>query len=78
VIRNNDDSGEFLLSQKGITQGDPIAMLGYAIGMMPLISPLKAEFPELEQPWYAGDSEAAAEFTRIRPLFERFLELGPG
>jgi hypothetical protein len=45
VIRNNDDSGEFLLSQQGVTQGDPLVMIGYVIGMLPLARQLRAEFP---------------------------------
>jgi hypothetical protein len=47
VIRNNDGSGEFLISQQGVTQGDPLVMLGYALGMLPLTRQLKAEFPEV-------------------------------
>jgi hypothetical protein len=78
VIRNSDDSGEFLRSKQGFTQGDPLVMLGYALGMLSLARQIKSEFPEVEQPWYAGDAAAAAEFTIIHAMFERLLELGPG
>jgi hypothetical protein len=60
VITNNDDSGEFLFSQQGVNQGDPLVMLGYAFSMIPLTRQLKAEFPEVDQPWYDDDTEAAA------------------
>jgi hypothetical protein len=73
VIRNSYGSGEFLLIHQGVTQGDPLAMLGYALGMLPLTHQLKAEFPEVEQPWYADDAAAAAGFTRILAIFERIL-----
>jgi hypothetical protein len=44
-------------------------MFGYALGMLSLTRQLKAEFPEVEQPWYADDAKAA-EFTKIRAMFE--------
>jgi hypothetical protein len=78
VIRNIDGRGEFLLSQQGVTQGDLLVMLRYARGMLSLAHQLKAEFPEMEQHWYADDAVAAAEFARILAMFERLLELGPG
>jgi hypothetical protein len=45
--------------------------------MLSLTRQLKAEFTEVEQPWYADDAMAAA-FARICAMFERLLELGPG
>jgi hypothetical protein len=53
-------------------------MLGYALNMLPLTRQLKAEFPEVDQPWHADDAAAAAAFTRIYAMSERILELGPG
>jgi hypothetical protein len=78
VIRNNYGSREFLPSQQGVTQGDPIAMLGYALCMLPLTLQLKVEFPEVEKPWYAEYAVSDVEFARIRAMLERLLELGPG
>jgi hypothetical protein len=55
MIINNDERGEFLLSQQGVTKGYPLAMLEYALGMLPLACQLKAEFPE---------ADAAAEVSQ--------------
>jgi hypothetical protein len=33
MIRNNDGSSEFLLSQQGFTQGYPLVMIGYVLDM---------------------------------------------
>jgi hypothetical protein len=41
VIRNNDGAGTFLYSKEGVTQGDPLSMFAYGIGLLPLIRALK-------------------------------------
>jgi hypothetical protein len=78
VIRQNDDSGEFLISRQGVTQGDSLVMLGYALGMLSLTRQLKAKFPEVDQHWYADNVAAAAAFVRIHAMFESLLEVDPG
>ena len=38
VVRDiGDGSGHFLHSKEGVTQGDPLAMIAYGIGVPPLI-----------------------------------------
>ena len=67
----------FLSSREGVTQGDPLSMIVYGLGTLPLIRQLRAEFPEVEQPWYADDGGAAGHFTSILRLFGRLQEIGP-
>ena len=38
-----------------MTQGDTLAMSTYGIGVLPLIKQLKAEYPDVTQPWYADN-----------------------
>jgi hypothetical protein len=40
VIRGNGGTGVFLSSKEGVTQGDPISMVAYGIGVLPLIRQL--------------------------------------
>ncbi len=78
VIRNNDGSGAtFLYSKEGVTQGDPLSMFAYGIGILPLIRLLKTKFPAVEQPWYADDAGAGGKFDDIRKFFRRLQEIGP-
>jgi hypothetical protein len=46
--------------------------------MLPITHQLKAEFPEVEQHWYADNAAAAAEFAIICAMFEHLLKLGHG
>ena len=47
--------GETLLSQEGTTQGDPLAMSMYALGILPLLKKLQHI---TNQVWFADDASA--------------------
>jgi hypothetical protein len=52
-------------------------MFAYGVGILQLIRQLKAEFPEVKQPWYAEDAGAGGKFSEIRHFFSRLVEIGP-
>ena len=56
-------NGEILLSTEGTTQGDPLGMAMYAIGVQPLINSL--ESPQTQQVWYADDSAAGGNLEDL-------------
>ena len=65
-MRNNDGyGGEWLASMEGVTQGDPLSMILYGIGMLPLTRLLKKDVPGCNQPWYADDAGTADSFDDI-------------
>ena len=55
--------GETLLSQEGTTQGDPMAMEIYAIGILPLIHHLADE--SVKQSWFADDASVGGNLVGI-------------
>eukprot|EP00978_Attheya_sp_CCMP212_P041254 scaffold234298_cov35-Attheya_sp.AAC.1 len=65
------------MSQEGVTQGDPMAMVAYGLMLLPLIKLLKKEHPYASQPWYADDTGAGGSFTAIRKQCESLQKLGP-
>ena len=42
-----DGSGQFLHSKEGVTHGDPLAMITYGIGVLPLIQELREDHPRV-------------------------------
>ena len=57
VVRDSGDgSGHFLHIKEGVTQGDPLAMIAYGIGVPPLIRELQDAHTCVTQPWYADDA----------------------
>ena len=65
--------GSFILSQDGTTQGDPLAMPMYALGIVPLIQQL-AEF-EVSQMWYADDASAGGSFLNLSSWWDYVVRL---
>ena len=69
-------SQELLVSKEGVTQGDPLSMLMYAVATYPLICSLKNPDKWIQN-WYADDASAAGELTNLRLWFSLLMERGP-
>ena len=67
--------GETMISEEGTTQGDPLAMAMYAIGILPLIQSLSNE--NTKQVWYADDSAACGDLTNLRFWWDHLVKVGP-
>ena len=65
VQDTGNGSGHFLHSKEGVTQGEPLAMIAYGIGVPPLIRELQGAHPQVTNPWYADDAGAGWKFTNI-------------
>ena len=52
-----------MLSEECTTQGDPLAMPMYALGVVPLINALSDDF--IKQVWYADDATACGHLADI-------------
>ena len=66
--------GKTILSQEGTTQGDPLAMSMYALGVLPLINQLDHL---AQQVWFADDASAGGRLRQIREWWDRLMSLGP-
>ena len=78
VLWNWNGTASFLHSREGVTQGGPIAMIAYGIGILPLIKYLKWEIPDVTQPWYADNAGALGTLARLETCFCSLTRQGPG
>ena len=65
--------GSSLLSQEGTTQGDPLAMPMYAIGIIPVIQQQKGL---AQQVWYADDAAAGGSLLQLADWRSELLSFG--
>ena len=70
---NGEGSFE-LLSREGTTQGCPLAMAMYALGLVPLVERLRAC---CNQVWFADDATGCDKFEALRKWFDMLLKVGP-
>ena len=68
--------GEALASDEGTTQGDPLALSMYAVGIMPLLHELQST--GTKQVWYADDATGGGTLTEVRSWWDKLTSKGPG
>ena len=68
------DSTINLFSKEGVIQGDPVSMILYAIGTIPMIQKLSTEGIQI---WYADDAPVIGELPKIYNWLNRLLKIGP-
>ncbi|KAL5505646.1 hypothetical protein EMCRGX_G007111 [Ephydatia muelleri] len=61
-------------SQEGTTQGDPLAMLMYALAILPLIRRIA---DNVQQAWYADDAIATGSLKNLRIWWDKLVTVGP-
>ena len=64
-------------SKEGVTQGYPISMIAYDIGLLPLIREIWGAHTRVTQPWYADDAEAGGGFQYILAHLRDMQARGP-
>ena len=66
-----------ILSTEGTTQGDPLSMAIYALGIPPLIRQLHNLHSSTKQVWFADDASASATCAALRNWWDELTTLGP-
>ena len=66
--------GDVLYSNEGATQGDPLAMLFYALATIPPIQRLPNS---VIQAWYADDASACGRPSNLQLWWDQVSQLGP-
>ena len=60
-----------------MTQRDPLTIIAYGIGILPLIENLKRAIPDVTQPWYADYAGDLGVFERIETYFDSLTRQVP-
>ena len=68
--------GREIVSQEGTTQGDPLAMQFYALGMKPLIDTLRDKVPAVTQVWLADDATGAGSLDHLKEWWLKLIAEG--
>ena len=74
-LANLHVGSETILSNEGTAQGDPIAMVMYAVAIIPLLKSVAIE--GATQAWYADDGGAGGKVMRVRKWWDKLVEKGP-
>ena len=77
LIRQPGQDASVLLSQEGVTQGDPLSMVLYGLALTPLAQRLRHDFPTLSQSWYADDASVIGDVSLFPAYFDALSKLGP-
>ena len=62
-------SSAIINSREGVTQGDPFAMVMYAIGTLPLIRRVRKQAIDANHSWYADDSSVVGRFPDLKRVY---------
>ena len=73
MIRAGESTGNFLHSKEGVTQVDPLAIIAYVLGILPLIGDLRTTYPSVTQSCYADDNEAGGTLAGIQQSLEDMI-----
>ena len=69
--------GTEITSEEGTTQGDPLGMAIYAIGLTPLLDFIQSLILEITMAAFADDITSAGECKMLRIWWDNLIKLGP-
>ena len=64
VLRNGDGTANIVHSRESVTQGDPLDIVAYVIGVLPLTKCLKAAYLDATDPRQTDNSGARGTFDK--------------
>ena len=77
TIKTQSGESFTLHSKEGVTQGDPLSMMAYGIGTLPIIQSLHCLKEKCLQLWYADDASLGGKFEAISKMFRKLCQIGP-
>ena len=66
-----------MISCKVYTQGTPLVMVNYGLGILPLVHHLQESFLGIHHTWYSNDAAIGRRFNHICTFWVRLSSNGP-
>jgi hypothetical protein len=77
ILRQSGQPCHVLSSDKGVMQGDPLAMVLYGLALVSLARRLRQAAPAVIQLWYADDFTMVSESRAVAKVMDLLVALGP-
>ena len=77
LLRQPGEPPVSILSQEGVTQGDPLSMVLCSIDLFPLTEELRAADPRLVSPFYVDDAVFDSSSRKSAQLLKLLMDRGP-
>jgi hypothetical protein len=77
IVRRQNQPCVKILSREGVTQGDPLSMILYALTLSPLSERIRESTPNVVQPWYADDVALVGTATDVKKAMKVLQRYGP-
>ena len=76
MVRNMNGSGHLLHSKEVLTQGVPLVMIAYDIGILFLTCEFHTAQPQVTQPWYADDTGVVWRLEALQYCMGNMMVIG--
>ena len=77
IVRRAGGQCSVILSEKGVTQGDPLSVILYGLALAPLGKEIRNAVPGAMQAWYADDCAMAGKTGPVAEAMTLLERLGP-
>ena len=77
IVRRAGGQCSVILSEEGVTQGDPLSMILYGLALAPLGKEIRDAVPGAMQAWYADNCTIAGKTGPVAKAMTLLERLGP-
>ena len=76
ILHNGNGTSRILHSRVGVIKGDPLGMVDYWLGVLPLIKNVKSAHHDVIRTWYADNVGVIGMFRNIENYFNFLTQAG--
>jgi hypothetical protein len=77
ILRRPGKPCHIILSNEGVTQGCPLSMILFGLGVLPIAEKMRQAEPSVVQAWFADDSAMSGPAKRVAAAYALLELIGP-